>query len=360
MSRKGKNRNVIREPKPITYPTNEEIFKFINPNSNDLLSKISGEDLQELIILLNEFYIRLRKKLDLDKKITFGLEIEVEKANKQKIKDDLFDLFQDDEWCTESDSSLDDGIEVVSPVLTDTNKNWKDLKRVCEMLEKSSVIGKCSAGHIHIGSQILGKDRQAWLNFVKLWSVYENIIFRFSYGEYLTARPGILKYAQPVRIPFWKSYRYFMDIEAGLSEIIYKLQSGNRYQAVNSLNVDVFDTDHFLIDNTLEFRCPNGTLSPEIWQNNVNLFIRILLYSTSKQFDDDLVNKRQKSDALTFKQDGFIWYNEIYLTQALELCDMIFDNNYDKICFLKQYLKSLQVSDDDTYKKGPSLTRRLN
>lgn len=38
-----------------------------------------------------------------------------------------------------------------------------------------------------------------------------------------------------------------------------------------------------------------------------------------------------------------MWYNEIYLEQALELCDMIFTKNIDKVCFLRQYLKSFEV-----------------
>ena len=37
-------------------------------------------------------------------------------------------------------------------------------------------------------------------------------------------------------------------------------------------------------------------------------------------------------------------YNQIYLEQALELCDMIFDNNLDKIYFLRQYLKSFETT----------------
>ena len=37
------------------------------------------------------------------------------------------------------------------------------------------------------------------------------------------------------------------------------------------------------------------------------------------------------------------WYEEIYLDQSLELADMLFDNNLDKIYFLRQYLKSFQT-----------------
>lgn len=38
-------------------------------------------------------------------------------------------------------------------------------------------------------------------------------------------------------------------------------------------------------------------------------------------------------------------YNKIYLEQALEFADLIFNNNIDKIYFLRQYLKSFESSE---------------
>ena len=55
------------------------------------------------------------------------------------------------------------------------------------------------------------------------------------------------------------------------------------------------------------------------------------------------------------------WYDEIYLEQALELCDMLFTNNLDKVYFLKQYLKSFQVLEKNyDYAKAPQLTKKRN
>lgn len=42
-------------------------------------------------------------------------------------------------------------------------------------------------------------------------------------------------------------------------------------------------------------------------------------------------------------------YGEIFLPEALEFSDMIFDNNLDKVYFLKQYLKNCDDSIEDTY-----------
>ena len=38
-------------------------------------------------------------------------------------------------------------------------------------------------------------------------------------------------------------------------------------------------------------------------------------------------------------QNIFWDYNKLYIDEALELVDLVFDNNLDKINFLKQYLK---------------------
>lgn len=83
-----------------------------------------------------------------------------------------------------------------------------------------------------------------------------------------------------------------------------------------------------------------------------------MCYCKSESFDNDIVLKRQKLNSDRFSTLKF--YDEIYLEQALELCDMIFTNNLDKVNFLKQYLKSFKVSkNNNNYKKGPKLTKKI-
>lgn len=45
--------------------------------------------------------------------------------------------------------------------------------------------------------------------------------------------------------------------------------------------------------STIEFRCPTVILDTIIWQNNVNVFMNILLYSKIIDFDDDIVKSRK-------------------------------------------------------------------
>lgn len=316
---------------------NSTIFQFLSPNQNEILSSLSGNDLQDLMILIDETYLQLRPILGFKQTITFGLEIEAEYTDKVEVREQIHAMPNFEKWFVKGDDTLYCGAEVASPILKDTKATWQNLQQVCSIVTKLAVIGKKSGGHIHVGSQILDNNKDSFLNFIKIWSVYEDIIFRFAYGEFRTARPEIAIYAAPVSELFWNINRFgLIKGSAPLEEIITEIQH-SRNQAVNFCNVKIHDNS--ADKNTIEFRCPNGTLNPVIWQNNVNLFVKLLLYAQSSSFNNDLVEERHQINGII----PFECYDAIYLEQALELCDMIFDNNLDKVYFLKQYLKSLDT-----------------
>ncbi len=200
------------------------VFKFIDPNSNDKLSEMNGFDLQDLIILIDAYYIQLRNRLGFEQYITFGLELEFENAMRDKIDKELNLIFSNDEWRTKRDSSLKNGAEINSPILRDNKTTWKNLDKVCSIVEPLASIDKNSGGHIHIGTQVLGNNKETWLNFIKMWSVYENIIFRFAYGEFLTARPNIKEYAKPLAKAFWQYYIKFKNDDAFYLKLYLKFQ----------------------------------------------------------------------------------------------------------------------------------------
>ena len=120
----------------------------------------------------------------------------------------------------------------------------------------------------------------------------------------------------------------------------YRGNAFDHYQAINLNNA----TSRFSIrhNNTIEFRTPNGTLEPVIWQNNLNLFLALINYAKSTKFDEDIILKRYQS--IKGKIDIKL-YSQIYLKQAIELADLIFDKNIDKVYFLRQYLKGFQETE---------------
>ena len=92
---------------------------------NDLFSKFNKNELDELISLIISFDFKLRDKLNIDKNTTFGLEIECEYA--------LWDVInqnKNESYTLVEETSLGNGAELKSPILTDTYETWIILKEI--------------------------------------------------------------------------------------------------------------------------------------------------------------------------------------------------------------------------------------
>ena len=266
---------------------------------------------------LEDFYIPYRKTLDLPKDVTFGLEVEFKmdqfndsyKAN--FIDEDNAALtFMEElgyDYNYDVECEINDHIELVSPVLTDSAKTWEELDNILTFIKNNDgyYSGKCGA-HVHVGKNILNSN-SAWINFFKLWYIFEDDIFRFTNGEnYKLRENGDYKAAKIVSVckNIIKDYN-------NLSKI-----NGNP-KANNILN-------------TVEFRSPNGTINPVIWQNNVNFFTRFMLSCANKNLD------KERLDYL---------YNNKSLASVDDLVSFVFEDEFDKKCFLRQYYKDFDNPD---------------
>lgn len=135
---------------------NNPIFQFISPFSNDQLLKMSKDEIDEFLGLLDNYYLELRDSLNLSKKITFGIEIEVDKTKSNMYKA-IYDFNFKHNWNIENEDTLPVGDEVISPILVDKTKTWNDLRNICNIIKENGVISSDCGGHIHIGAQTLGK-----------------------------------------------------------------------------------------------------------------------------------------------------------------------------------------------------------
>ena len=334
---------------------NNNIFNFIYPYENDLLKKISGDDLQVLLVLLDEYKLKMRNDTNIPKDVTFGIEIEVENLLSIKSQE-LYENLPSEDWKTTNDLSLRRGIEVISPVLIDEEETWKEIVSICKYLNKISEISTNTAGHIHIGAQIMKDDSEKWLNLLKLWSVYENVIFRFSNGEYLNSRMSQQRYAPAVKEQFEKEYDTLKKCGYNVTNLL-RIIKHDRNQAINFENIYPDRYNEFYKDNTIEIRCPNGTLNPVVWQNNINFFTKFLIYCNDNNYDYDTILKREEKNKKN--KINYTKYDTIYLEQALELADLLFNNNKDKVYFLRQYLKSFEMdkSYNSSLKKAKVFTK---
>ena len=309
----------------------QKIYEYIKPYSNDDFSKMSKEDLEHLYHYLKSYKLELRNNL-FDKNITFGTEIEFEYADKIKIAEEL-KKFPD--WTFKSDISLVKGAEVVSSVLIDEAKSWEELKGVCEIISNNAHISSCTSAHVHIGSQILN-DRNDFFDFIKLWVSYEDIIVRYAMGEFNMLRPMTKNFAHlfyKKLVSYIQDASKYIDIPASLMLLL----KNERNNCVNFKNFSY--TDSYSLNNTIEFRLANGTFNYLVWQNNINLYVKLLLCRNKEAINAIF-------DTLDCKVVPN--YSDVNLKKALEFVDLIFDKNIDKISFLKQYLK---LSDNSEFSK---------
>lgn len=57
--------------------------------------------------------------------------------------------------------------------------------------------------------------------------------------------------------------------------------------------------------------------------------------------NEDFLDYKLDQDFKPFRGNEYL-YDEINLKNALEFVDLVFDNNLDKVYFLRQYLKNFQ------------------
>ena len=310
---------------------------FMTSERNDVFSQLRGLELQDLLFETSNCMLEYRYLLNLPSDVTFGVEIEYESLYRYKI-DQFIETIRG--WTSDDDGSLVIGGEVISPILTDKTSDWQNLKKVCEYLSKKNVDTIHNAGgHIHIGAHVLGDDVEAWRTFLKLYIAYENIIFRFAYGDKISGRKNIKKFASPIACVLYNKLDLFNNASS-LFGIRLNLPD-NKYNALNFKNVDWDDVEFEDYKNTIEFRSPNATTSAVIWQNSINAFAKMILASKDKVINEAFLDYKLKHEYLPYAGNEYM-YNNINLKNVLEFIDLVFDNNLDKMYFLRQYIKDFQ------------------
>lgn len=309
---------------------------FIDSTKNDSFSSLRRIDLQELLVETENYLLEYRDKLNLPDYVTFGTEIEYE---------GLFKVFATDfiennltNWVSAVDYSLMNGGEIQSPIMRDEIEYWQDLKKICNYLSKKKVDTTHNAGgHIHVGAHILGEDASAWVKFLKLYTAYENILFRFAYGDKINNRRKMCKYARPTADILYNGIKNLNSSDL-LVDVLLELPVNKRNLALSFYNVKLCSSKTVMQRNTIEFRSPNATTNEVIWQNNINTFTKMLVSAKNKTIDEDFLNYKLNNEYLSYRENEYM-YSEVNLKNALEFVDLTFNNNLDKVYFLRQYLK---------------------
>lgn len=326
---------------------------FMDPNGNEKFSRLRGLDLQDLLFCIEEYYLVYRESLGLPKDVSFGAEIEYEhKTSSENIPTASFLWDACRRWELAYDGSLNSGGEIRSPILHDVPKDWKDMKKICEYLTAHEVnTCKNAGGHIHVGAHILGESIPNWISFLKVYCAYENVLFRFFFGDKLSGREKMFYYAEPIARKQYRKIRYYKSSDyTDIREFLANhLLYDERYHAINFYNVDKSDILDTEGKNTVEFRLPNGSSDHVIWQNNINTCIKMMLAGKKGLLDEDFLDYKLENEAYYENNSGLdnrTYFTEIDLVGALEFVDLVFDKNIDKVYFLRQYLRNLQTVTD--------------
>ena len=317
------------------------------------LSSLTKTQLEEFKKELQDFYLEYRRSLTIPKNIQFGVEIEYDNLEKFVVDDFVAQNYC--AWKSVEEASLENGGEVVSPILLNNNRAWNDIKDICTFLKTGKAEASPMTGaHVHVCANVIGNNIKGWENLAKLIMAYENILFRYSAGEDTIVRK--IHEGTAYLIAFGLYGKYLKSVEGITKENFKKFIGDNRFQGISVHNVMENSLNNTLHKNTVEFRFPNGTFNEIIWQNNINTFVHFLL-ACNKELDEEYIKYRFKllNSHLTYD-----YYHGLDEEGALHLADLLFDNELDKAYFLRQYYKDFTHIDFNTemHKTG-SFTKTL-
>ncbi len=208
-------------------------------------------------------------------------------------------------WRLERDGSVSDGSEggeLVSPVLQDTPKTWKNIEVICEVAKRHGARVNAETGaHVHVGMEPLDTARQRWRRFFKAVAGNEQTLYRVAGGDLGQYRHNYTDYAEPFANNARRgvSERMTLDTPADVNRMAQEVSRrgayanhNDRYQGINLTNIP---DSH--APNTVEFRYFNGSLNPGQIQANVKVAVGVMHTAEkarTKASDEFPVTENQK------------------------------------------------------------------
>lgn len=305
-----------------------------------LLSKLSKKDLNDLFLYLQDYKISAKKVLNIPEFVSFGIEVEFERLALEEAKRKIESIKDFKYWSVHEEKSVHDiidgkiiGGEISTDILHNNKRDWKKIFKLYNTLKKLGAVStnRCAL-HIHVGAQIFRENLEYLKRFIKVWCIFEDTIFRFGYQELGKPRNNMDIFCAPIA-PVYREIIKKKPNYIKNASTPYMFNFGKK-------NAVAFHNYHYLSseeepNNDIELRCMNGTLNPIIVKNNVNLFLNLMLYVTSDNYDSKLVDRLFKKSG----EKAFEDYSAFDFKKALLLSDLIFTDGGDKIDFLKGYVK---------------------
>ena len=265
-----------------------------------------------------------REVLGIPKKVNFGLELELDKID----PDEVYKLVRKEfgsSWIVKEDKSLTKGenAEIVSPVLHNTKDTWILLKKMGELLERLNPnYDKCSF-QVNFDGSILPRAEDK-VRFLKLYAMYEDIVYRLSQGDRGSYRDSMEEYAAPI----------ILYLKGGLSisnEASINLLSNQKRYGIAFKNKDSKDL--------IEFRSPNMSSNPIEWQNYINVFYYMLMAAAKPKYDKSEVDRYVDHYYKCYILED---YEREKRDKAIQFAKVMLPGNTDKSNFFHQYMGNVK------------------
>lgn len=317
-------------------------------NTKYYFSKLPPEKRAQMIeIIKEEPVVEYKRKLDIGKEFSFGFELEaegvrdrtvIELLNQRELSDAIYKTQGIKKgiprsWKIDYDGTVPNGLEVISPIIHDKEEDWEELKEVCKTLNAiGAKIGETCGGHIHIGANILGTNSKAWENFLEIWALAEEPIYKMSNKAGELPRQKILSEAGPTK-PIIDDLLSRGSIKLETSQDVRKLADCYTRRYMEGSTVSGRNKGLNLCpiaeakQDTIEFRVPNGSIDYIEIQRNAELYARIL--RASRMMAEDPEYKKDIFEKLRTAKTGE--------EKAVYLLDLIFDKTVDKAIYYERY-----------------------
>ena len=276
--------------------------------------------IENLYIQLKNNPLEYRSKLTIPEKTNFGLELELDQIKYDEVLKLVRTNFNQG-WIVKTDKSLtkDKNAEIVSPILQNKKQTWQLLQKMGTLLEKLNPdYSKCSFQINFDGSLLPSiEDR---IRFLKLYAMYEDIIYRFSKGEDEEYRDSLETYASPIILSLKGVVKLSPDyaLEMFTNQKRYGIAFKNQKQ------------------DLIEFRTPNSTSNTVLIQNYITTFYYLLQYVIKNRYDKKRVDEYIDHYYKSYILESYERCNE---EKAIEFATEIFPHQIDRSMFLHQYLK---------------------
>lgn len=273
-------------------------------------------------------------KLDIDPRITFGVELE-SCVDKYSFKTILMIPNILKRWKIDDDSSID-GIEVISPILNYQKSDLQELKFICNLLKYNGFyIDEHCGGHIHFGADYF-ESIEEFNIFLNLYGNVEDVLYVIANKVGSEIRPSVSKYANKLKPQLDMIANNVCDFE-DCSDLIKYIQEikqyiNERYYGLNLMNMN--DDSK----NTIEFRMPNGELEFEELLLNIRLFAKMLegAKKISRLLHQEVVDKKDVDILKLYQRLITLELND--REKVSYFLNIIFDSVEERKFYYKRYI----------------------